>query len=42
MVSLINQKYRFYDGDQEWSIKVEKILTGGKLHLDQKPFGELS
>jgi hypothetical protein len=36
MVSLINQKYRFYDGDQEWSIKVEKNLNGWQIALGPK------
>ena len=36
LVTLINQKYRFYDGEQEWSIKAEKSLNGWQIALGPK------
>jgi hypothetical protein len=36
LVSLINEKYRFSDGNEEWSIKVEKGINGWQMALGPK------
>lgn len=36
LVSLINEKYRFSDGNEEWSIKVEQGINGWQIALGPK------